>query len=131
MSHIDLLKHSDEFSNFFLKKKHLNYWIRHFRHIKKNAIDTWDAQWQYSILYNGGIVVSPNINMIENIGFGIDATHTSSNDKRFIPVGEISSTLRCPPTVDVDMQADDNLISTVYERSIYRRITSKVLSIIR
>ena len=130
MSHIDSLRQSNDPDRLFLKKKHLHYWKRLFKHINSNNIDTWDAQWQYSVLYNSGIVVSPNINMIKNIGFGIDATHTSLDTKYPVHVDEMPANLRYPQSIDIDVTADDKLMTIVYERSIVKKIASKILSLI-
>lgn len=41
-----------------------------------NGLDAWDYQWMYCIWKNNGLTVIPWKNMISNIGFGKDATHT-------------------------------------------------------
>ena len=40
-------------------------------------IDTWDYQWNAHMLMSNGMAAIPGCNLIENIGFGDDATHTS------------------------------------------------------
>lgn len=52
------------------------YWVDVFFKMVNNPIDTWDYQWQYSIWKNNGLSIIPNKNLIKNIGFGSDATHT-------------------------------------------------------
>ncbi len=47
-------------------------------------VDTWDIQWAYSVLKNRGLVITPNINLISNIGFGETATHTNSKIPNYI-----------------------------------------------
>lgn len=39
-------------------------------------IDTWDFPWQYACWANHGLSIIPERNLISNIGFGRDATHT-------------------------------------------------------
>jgi hypothetical protein len=56
------------------------YWLDIFRQMEKHKIDTWDYQWTYSIFNNDGICIAPTRNMVRNIGFGIDATHTLIED---------------------------------------------------
>lgn len=41
-------------------------------------IDTWDYQWSFSRLLQSGLSVVPSRNLVANIGFGEDSTHTSS-----------------------------------------------------
>lgn len=45
----------------------------------KGEIDTWDLQWGFSKLINNGLSIIPSVNLISNIGFTADATHTVSS----------------------------------------------------
>lgn len=45
-------------------------------------IDTWDYQWVYCVSMNNGLCVTPNTNLISNIGFNDNATHTFTLDNR-------------------------------------------------
>ena len=79
---IDFKKGSD-----FLKCLHLptiypqakwNYlWEYIFESTKAGKIDTWDYQWVYTCLKNKQYCIRPNRNMINNIGFTDNSTHTS------------------------------------------------------
>ena len=55
---------------------------RHFSGIfdrcYRKEIDTWDYQWFLSRLRHGYAII-PKINLVTNIGFGADATHTFSS----------------------------------------------------
>jgi len=60
--------------------------------LKKTAIDeinTWDYQWFFCVWLNEGMAITPSKNLVSNIGFGQDATHTNykytrlSNMKRY------------------------------------------------
>lgn len=42
----------------------------------EGRIDTWDFQWHFSVISNGGLAVVPRCNLISNIGFSDTATHT-------------------------------------------------------
>jgi hypothetical protein len=53
-----------------------DFWMSIFRLMKNNAIDTWDYQWTFSQWVNGAVNIMPNYNLITNIGFDEDATHT-------------------------------------------------------
>ena len=74
----DLFNDFDEISN---DRRTKNHWIEILNQVKENKINTWDYQWVYSIWVNKGLVISPSVNMISNIGFGADATHTVIMDK--------------------------------------------------
>lgn len=41
---------------------------------------SWAFRWCLSVWVNGGVAITPGVNLSENIGFGVGATHTSSED---------------------------------------------------
>jgi hypothetical protein len=45
---------------------------------KAVSITWWDYQWLFTCLANGGLTSMPNRNLVSNVGFGEDATHTTS-----------------------------------------------------
>ena len=53
-------------------------WTQIFIDLKAGKIDTWDYQLTITNFFNNGLSIIPNVNLISNIGFGADATHTSS-----------------------------------------------------
>jgi len=53
------------------------YWRNIFSAVYAGNIDTWDYQWVFSCWKHGGLSILPENNLIQNIGFGIDATHTT------------------------------------------------------
>ncbi|MBU0711493.1 MAG: nucleotide-diphospho-sugar transferase [Bacteroidota bacterium] len=56
-------------------------WIDKFLSMKKRGYDAWDYQFSFHIWRNSGLCINPNVNLVSNIGFGEDATHT--NDQYF------------------------------------------------
>ena len=53
-----------------------HFWQKKFDFVHHNKIDTWDIQWQFTMSVNNGLAVIPNINLVSNIGFDANATHT-------------------------------------------------------
>jgi len=51
-------------------------WKEVYYKMKEHRIDTWDYQFYFSQLAKKRIFIDPNVNLISNIGFGNDATHT-------------------------------------------------------
>jgi hypothetical protein len=47
-----------------------------FLRTRNGEIDTWDYAWFYSILKNRGLCLNPTTNLVSNIGFDQQATHT-------------------------------------------------------
>jgi hypothetical protein len=52
---------------------------RNFSMVFKKEKDTWDYQWHYAMLIQNGLAILPNVNLVSNIGFNENATHTIDN----------------------------------------------------
>lgn len=58
------------------------FWRKVFDSMYRGAVDTWDYQLCYLLLKMGGKCIVPRKNLVTNIGFGVDATHTlNENDQ--------------------------------------------------
>ena len=56
-----------------------NYWSGIWqRLLDTGEPDTWDYQWTFTCLANSGLTALPNRNLVSNVGFGPDGTHTTS-----------------------------------------------------
>lgn len=56
------------------------YWEKTLDAVRSMKIDTWDYQWQAALFHGAGLCATPNMNLVSNIGFGPDATHTTAVD---------------------------------------------------
>jgi hypothetical protein len=85
-----------------------NYRWKCFIPAYEDKIDTWDYQWIYAILINNGLSICPQTNLVSNIGFTSEATHTRDGNSKFanIPLGEISD-LNHPWAIQPDVLADN------------------------
>ena len=64
-------------------KKAIANWRWNFDRIQKNEIDTWDYQFVFTMWKHNLLTVIPSTNLISNIGFGPDATHTFDSSSEF------------------------------------------------
>lgn len=72
------LDHYELFNSIFKNPFLANDWYEIIRKLYNNEIDTWDYQLTITNLFSRGLSVIPNANLISNIGFGNNATHTFS-----------------------------------------------------
>jgi len=81
---------------------------RNFDAVFEGKVDTWDAQWQLAVWRSGGLVALPNVNLVSNLGFGADATHTRRADSRDanLPTQPMRFPLVHPSDVCRDTEAD-------------------------
>lgn len=75
---------------------------------RSGEINTWDYQWFYSIWKLNGICIIPNSNLITNIGFGENATHTKDLNSFLsgISTSELAR-VKHPDKIIIDKIADD------------------------
>lgn len=62
--------------DLILEKKEVSYWRSILERVYQGKIDTWDYQWSFANWRMGRINILPSVNLISNIGFGLDATRT-------------------------------------------------------
>lgn len=95
-----------------LKKRYKDFNIRDYWQnwfYRTADINTWDYQWTYCIISKDGICVNPNLNMVSNIGFGADSTHTSNPEdenanRKTYPMD--TENIIHPPKIECDREAD-------------------------
>lgn len=116
-------------SSIWSETKLQNYWLKQFTAVYKGRIDIWDYQWTYTTWSNNGLTILPNINLISNIGFGADATHSKDKNSKVPKLNEfgISYPMKHPIFIISDYEADlytnRNLFNQVnILRKIYRKI---------
>jgi hypothetical protein len=91
------------------------YWRAIFDRVRDGS-DAWDYQLTFTLWRQGGLAIHPGINLIRNIGYGPDATHTK--DDRIIlvtmPMGTMQFPLRHPEQVERNAEADSIIETTVF-----------------
>lgn len=96
------------------------------------TITFWDYQWVFSRLYNGQITIVPKINMIKNIGFGENATHTYDKESRLakLRIDDIEFPLAHPEGFIIDREYDEFHSKSFYpvelKTSLFKRIFSRI-----
>jgi hypothetical protein len=78
-------------------------------------IDTWDYQWQYFMGVKRSLSIVPASNLVENVGFGADATHTTTESPTLmIPPRPIAFPLKHPDLVAQDVGRDEDEHRVLY-----------------
>ena len=108
------LKGTEDQINMFDSEKECSYWSDIFDIMASNRpIDTWDFSWVYAC-FTQGLSIQPNANLISNIGFGADASHTQgSSPFAALPTFDIGE-LHHPPWVFRNRKADMYTFDHVY-----------------
>jgi hypothetical protein len=123
-------------SNFplFLKNRNKNIfnlriieknWVNFFKKTYNNEIDGWSQIWIFNCLYNQGITCLPEVNLIKNVGFGGDATHTKNNplnNAHLLKRNKINFPLIHPKKLKINKKADKQNNKNRFNINFKRRI---------
>lgn len=61
----------------FSDNNDVNYFLSEIQSTKNEVVSAWDYQWFYTLLKNNAICVTPQYNLITNLGFNSEGTHTT------------------------------------------------------
>lgn len=94
-------------------------------------IDTWDYQWNATVVYHDGMGIIPKYNLIENIGFNSnEATHTKGDSKYSFEKHELVFPLIHPTEVKRNEQYDKihrkNMLKEFRNWTAFGRILNKL-----
>ena len=116
------------------------YWTRILdRLLIENLPDTWDYQWTFTVRERNGVAIVPTRNLITNVGYRGDATHTTSekgprSNVQSDALGEIMH----PSRVEIDEELDRAIQSELRgfhaakrKKSKWRRLRRRIRSIFK
>jgi hypothetical protein len=105
------------------------YWKDQLDAVYYNKIDTWDFQFYYMMWSNSYLSVIPNNNLILNLGYNNNATHTNGFVPNFVKLMELQI-LNFPLNQNLIIRQDfkfDELVSiSVYQISFFTTIKCKI-----
>jgi hypothetical protein len=83
-------------------------WATIFREQKTGQINSWAYPLDFCNFFNNGLVIIPNENLISNIGFGANATHTLQQENIYaniplVEIGEITHPAFMVPQKPADL----------------------------
>jgi hypothetical protein len=108
------------------------YWSEKFDQMYKGEIDTWDFQWMFSCWSQNALTVVPEVNLVSNIGFGVDATHTFETcSLANLPVAEMIIPLIHPEFMIRNSDADRFTDKELFKTNNFSYIKSRLKSILK
>jgi hypothetical protein len=145
------MKHWPEIKQKNLLKRILNdqdaahNWTKIFQNVVDVNSDVWDYQWTLTCWLQSGLAIIPNVNLVSNVGFGANATHTFSDDSACedcpsfsVPASAIGIPLTHPSFVLRNVIVDEFLQENLYEyyppflkRIRLKRIKQKIYRLLK
>lgn len=126
-------KITDCMRQYGFTRKEINHWSQILvKQSQESRVDTWDYQWLHAVWKNNGLSILPSVNLVKNIGFDDEATHTkkASNDLLGI-LTQGMDVLTHPKKMIVNRRADLYTFNTHFtdEDTISRRIKNKLWAV--
>ena len=114
-------KKSKSWFNQIPDKVERKYWESVFNAVYKKKINSWAYPWTASVWYNKGLTATPNVNLVSNIGFGENDSHTSSKNNKFSKMSvENLNLIKHPKKIKRDVDADMWVFDCHYEGKYLR-----------
>jgi len=108
------------------------YWKKIFERVHRGEIDTWDYQWGFANLVEGRVSILPAVNMISNVGFDENATHTTGDSNLAnLARNPMSFPLTHPPGVFKNIQADQFSEINCFRVPLIKRVRNKLAGWLR
>jgi hypothetical protein len=111
---LDLTGPLEEWERIVRKHNAINleakYWLEIYKALKSGLIDTWDYQLMFSCWRHSQVHIAPTRNLVENLGYGPDATHATDDSPLRENVAEEISGYEVSLPVRLDPQLDQTVM---------------------
>jgi hypothetical protein len=126
------LKDSNLLSKAISSRKAVSYWKRALEGVYRKRIDTWDYQLTFLHWLQGWLSVVPYTNLVSNIGFGKDATHTLDTEHALANVtsGQLNFPLMHPIEVSRDLHHDLAVERLFFEQPAMKKIIGAIFDVL-
>lgn len=108
------IKEEKLYEDFCQNLEEAEHRLNLYNEVYSGKIGTWDYQWGFAKMINNGLSVIPSVNLISNIGFTEDGTHTvtdKNNPYAAMKTYTIHSPLNHPKHIIRDSRADQRYIN--------------------
>jgi hypothetical protein len=135
LSDVSFDKNNNYYNKIFINGEINKFWSEKYIDTKNKFIDTWDFQWQFCLWRYNQLAITPQVNLITNLGFGDQATHTKN---RFDKLSNLTSynmkLILHPRSLKINSKLDlltfYHAYQIKFDRSLFKW-KSKCISIIR
>ncbi len=101
-------KNSEDWINFFEKNVEQKYWTKILNNVFSGKINSWAYPWNLCLWREKKMIVTPSVNLVQNIGFGKEATHTDGIDQSFdYRVSDLPEPYIFPKDYKINNEADN------------------------
>lgn len=133
MKHWPEIRDQKWLNSIFDKSSVIYFWNQAFQSVYENKLSSWATAWAFSCWLQNRLTIIPNVNLVSNIGFGKDSTHTSfyNTKKADIATEVMAFPLKHPPLMIRNFKADSYTEDIHYSISCLSRVKTKLRKIIK
>jgi hypothetical protein len=122
-----LIKQGNWLEDLLQEQQAIADWGKRFESVYTNQLDTWDYQWTFACWLQSSLTILPNVNLVSNIGFSAEATHTNNNSPLAnLPIEAIVFPLCHPGFVIRDARADTFTQKHIFQMGLISRLKQKL-----
>ena len=122
LSNLPLAKETDLLREHLGSRRASMYWHYMLEKVRNGRINSWAYIWTFTSFVHHGLHIIPKYNLIQNAGFGIDATHTTEIPEYLsTKIQSLEFPLLHPPTVFPLFKYDQTIEDIVFSKSLFQR----------
>ena len=125
------IRNSPDAKKIFINKNQYKQLSDDYDRCMKGEIDTWDYQLSAAMKINNGLCIIPRVNLIKNIGFGENATHTNEVIERSNKNTEEIGKILFNKEIKIDENAEKQIMKKIQGIEGENKILKKIKNIIR
>ena len=119
------IRDSGQIEYFCETEREVDYWITMFDYVLEKKVNSWAFPWTLNCWLQHGLTVLPDANLVSNIGFGDDSTHTQTkmpySELPTFPMESIVHPTEVFRHAEADRFTDELLYSGPWARSRKKR----------
>jgi hypothetical protein len=123
---VSKFKNNIKFKYFSHSKAEYEYWKKFFYSVLDNKLQSWSIYLLFTLWDTGGLTVTPNINLIENL----DLEHGTNTKNIFyskkISFKNINKPLKINNTIKQNIEKDSKVFCNVYSPGFIKKINNKL-----
>jgi hypothetical protein len=102
------------------------YWRKLLEGVYVGGKKNWDYRWLFTNFALNRLTATASVNLVDNTGFGEDASNWKSNLFFLLPRTSMPFPLRHPPSVQADERADRHTHRAVYQWHPWLRLRYRI-----
>lgn len=132
MNHWPDVRDSSLLLNLLSDSRTIDCWHKIFQDVYNGHVNTWCYQWTFACWLQNGLSILPSTNLVANIGFSGEATHTvGKNIFANMPVKAMSFPLQHPQCKVRNHQADAFTQEWMFGPSLLTRAKIKLKALLK